>query len=104
MSQSGSDVLTDERNFTLEPLAAVITFVKSPSAMQVACDPTSVVVDCLSTWLELVAIPATYLSDALCGFSVHGVVVWVHGLGIMVENVLRNEVYVTESVTRYVTD
>lgn len=35
-----------------------------------------------------------------CVVRVHGVVVWVPDSGIMVENVLRNEVYVTETVTR----
>lgn len=71
-SQSGSDVLADECDFALEPLAAVLAFEKSPSAMQGASNPASVVVECFSAWLELVALPATDLSDALCGFSVHG--------------------------------
>ena len=35
----------------------------------------------------------TFFSSEL---SFHGVVVWVPDSGIMVENVLRNEVYVTE--------
>ena len=84
VSQSGSDVLTDEGNFSLEPLAAVLTFEKNPSAMQMACNPTSVVVECFSAWLELVAFPATDFSDALCGFGVHGL---LFGLVVRVSGV-----------------
>ncbi len=81
-SESGSDVLTDECDFTLEPLAAILTFEKGPTAMQRSRNTASVIIKCFTAWLELVAFPATDFCDALCGFSVHGALFGVSVAGL----------------------
>jgi hypothetical protein len=67
VSESGGDVLANEGNLTLEPLASILTFDKGPTAMQRSRNTASVIIKCFTAWLELVAFPATDFCDALAG-------------------------------------
>jgi len=82
-------VFTDECDFTLEPLAAILTFVKSPTLMQRSRNTASVIIKCFTAWLELVAFPATDFCDALCGFSVHGALFGVSVAGLRMFSEMR---------------